>query len=171
MLTRPSLAEMHDYRRDVDARMQQAAAGRASDAALRELVALGLNHEQQHQELLLTDVKHLLSLNPLAPAYRERAAPRHRWPRRSRAARVDRFRRRRRRDRPQRRRASPSTTNAAPRGAARSPTRLASRLVTNGEYLQFIEQGGYADPQLWLAEGWDWVNAEPARAAPVLAPR
>jgi ergothioneine biosynthesis protein EgtB len=153
MLTRPPLAEVHDYRRDVDRRMQRLLQDAAAHVFLRDLVVLGLNHEQQHQELLLTDVKHLLSLNPLAPAYCER----HVHP------------------------AAPGAAlewvdfaggisaighcgtgfafdNELPRhDALLQPFRLASRLVTNGEYLHFVEQGGYADAQLWLAEGWDWV--------------
>jgi len=158
MLTRPPLAEIHDYRRDVDARMQHLLQDEAAHDCLRGLVVLGLNHEQQHHELLLTDVKHLLSLNPLAPAYRVPAAP------------------------PLPPNAAPGTalewvdfaggvTAIGHRGAGFAfdnelpchdvllrPFRLGSRLVTNGEYLQFVEGGAYADPRLWLAEGWDWVN-------------
>lgn len=158
MLTRPPLAEIHDYRRDVDARMQRLLQDEAAHVSLRDLVVLGLNHEEQHQELLLTDVKHLLSLNPLAPAYREQAAPL----------------------------LPPNAAPSAPlewvdfaggvtaighRGTGFAfdnelprhdvllqPFGLGSRLVTNGEYLQFVERGGYADPQLWLSEGWDWVS-------------
>ena len=154
MLTRPPLAEVHDYRRDVDRRMQHLLQDAAAHVFLRDLVALGLNHEQQHQELLLTDVKHLLSLNPLAPAYRERhahpAAPGAplEWVDFDRGISAIGHRG-----------TGFSFDNELPRHEVLlQPFRMASRLVTNGEYLQFVEQGGYADAQLWLAEGWDWVG-------------
>ena len=161
LLTRPSLDEVRAYRANVDARMLHLLEGEP-DPTLVELVTLGLQHEQQHQELMLTDVKHLLAQNPLAPAYDGDAI----------------------------------TPGAAPlplgflefdgglveighdgRGFAfdnelprhRSyvaPFELASRLVTNGDYLAFIEAGGYRDPSLWLAEGWDKV-ASGELAAPL----
>jgi ergothioneine biosynthesis protein EgtB len=154
VLTRPALAQIHDYRRDVDARMQRLLEAGAVRASLRELVVLGLNHEQQHQELLLTDVKHLLSLNPLAPAYRAQSA--HPAPPGAPLEWIDfaggvgaighrgtGF----------------AFDNESPRHEVLlQPYRLGTRLVSNGEYLRFVEQGGYADPQLWLSEGWDWVN-------------
>jgi ergothioneine biosynthesis protein EgtB len=155
MLTRPPLSAVRDYRSDVEERMQRLLAARGSDAKLQELVILGLNHEQQHQELLLTDIKHLLSLSPLKPAYHDQAV--------SRAAKT------------------PALSwqnfegglteigsegtsfcfdNELPRHRVFLESfALAPRLVTNGEYLDFIEQGAYRDPRLWLAEGWDWVNA------------
>jgi ergothioneine biosynthesis protein EgtB len=158
MLTRPPLAEIQCYRRDVDARLQRLLRDEAAHVSLRDLVILGLNHEQQHQELLLTDVKHLLSLNPLAPAYREQIAPLL-PPNAAQSAPLDwvDF--------------AGGVTAIGHRGTGFSfdnelprhdvllqPFRLGSRLVTNGEYLQFVERGGYAEPQLWLAEGWDWVS-------------
>ncbi|MGH7337704.1 MAG: DinB family protein, partial [Myxococcota bacterium] len=79
LLTRPSLAQVLAYREHVDRHMQGLLSVSAHDAALREIVLLGTHHEQQHQELILTDLKHLFGQNPLAPAYREsaaRAAPR-----------------------------------------------------------------------------------------------
>ena len=153
LLTRPSLADVQSYRRNVDARMLTLLA-RRSQANIATLVELGLQHEQQHQELMLTDVKHLLSMNPLKPAYvRQRAeaavktAPidwiefdagiveigshgkdfcfDNELPRHRQF--VERF-------------------------------ALASRLITNGEFLAFVEAGGYANPTLWLSEGWDWVR-------------
>src|ERR1035437_6295637 len=71
MLSRPSLATVRAYRQDVDRRMRTLLDRRGNDAALQALITLGLNHEQQHQELILTDFKHLLSLNPLKPVYRD----------------------------------------------------------------------------------------------------
>src|SRR3982750_691011 len=74
LVTRPDLAQVKRYRAHVDERMQALLATRGDDAELAALVVLGLQHEQQHQELLLTDIKHALSFNPLAPAYARR------WP-------------------------------------------------------------------------------------------
>jgi len=71
MLSRPSLATVRDYRQDVDRRMRSLFERYGRDTALQALITLGLNHEQQHQELILTDCKHLLSLNPLKPVYRD----------------------------------------------------------------------------------------------------
>jgi ergothioneine biosynthesis protein EgtB len=126
---------------------------------LGALLMLGMQHEQQHQELMLTDVKHLLAQNPLLPAYLE-GAPAAAAP------------------------AAPLAwltfdgglvdighdgdgfcfDNELPRHRQYvAPFALASRLVTNGEYLAFIEAGGYDDPALWLAEGWDWVRANGLR--------
>ena len=164
LLTRPELAGVLAYRADVDRRVQSMLAERAADshpdadADLAALLTLGLHHEQQHQELILTDLKHLFSHNPLAPAYAVRPAATE---------------------------AAPALSwhdfpggiveighagtgfyydNETPRHRVfLEPYRLASRLVTNGEFLQFIEAGGYADPVHWLAEGWDWRLAENRR--------
>ena len=154
LLTRPSLDEVKAYRADVDRRMALLL-GHAVDETLAALVELGLQHEQQHQELMLTDVKHLLSCNPLYPAYADDAlipgapAPALAWldfdgglaeiGYNGRGFCFD---------------------NELPRHRTYvAPFALASRLVTNGEYLAFIEAGGYRDPALWLAEGWDKVCA------------
>jgi ergothioneine biosynthesis protein EgtB len=162
LLTRPTLAEVHAYRADVDARMLHLLASAPDDAGLAALVELGLQHEQQHQELILTDVKHLLSRNPLYPPYIDSALPASgpveplAW--------IDfdgglaeighaggGF----------------AFDNESPRHRAYlEPFALASRLVTNGEYLDFIEAGGYRDPSLWLSDGWDLV-ADGTLAAPL----
>jgi len=153
LLTRPSLDEVRAYRRDVDARMLRLLGARAGDARLAELVELGLQHEQQHQELVLTDLKHLLAQNPLYPAYAaeplgaEPAPGALEWiPCAGGLAEIGfnghGF----------------CFDNELPRHRAYlAPFEIASRLVTNGEYLAFIEAGGYRDPALWLAEGWDKV--------------
>ena len=155
LVTRPGMAVVHAYRLDVDARMLRLLESRADDAALAELLALGLEHEQQHQELILTDVKHLLAQNPLYPAYAGTAlaasppAPALLW-RGVEGGLADighaggGF----------------SFDNELPRHRQYvAPFELASRLVTNGEYLAFIEAGGYRDASLWLSEGWDQVCA------------
>jgi ergothioneine biosynthesis protein EgtB len=162
LLTRPSLDEVKAYRANVDARMLRLFEARPDDAALAQLVTLGLQHEQQHQELMLTDVKHLLFHNPIAPSYDgEALAPGSAPPplaflefdgglveigHDGRGFCFD---------------------NELPRHRSYvAPFTLASRLVTNGEYAAFIEAGGYRDPALWLAEGWDKV-ASGELAAPL----
>lgn len=148
LLTRPSLQDVLAYRAAVDARMVAVIA--AADTATQSLIELGLHHEQQHQELLLMDIKYLLSLNPLAPAYRDGpaaisspAAP-LRWQAGADgivAVGHD--------------GAGFHFDNETPRHEALlAPHALASRLVTNGEYLAFMRDGGYADARLWLADGW-----------------
>ncbi|MEO5698177.1 MAG: ergothioneine biosynthesis protein EgtB [Burkholderiaceae bacterium] len=165
LMTRPTLAEVLQYRDNVDARIQQLLASRSDDAALTELVVLGLHHEQQHQELLLTDIKHLLSLNPAGAAYARR------WP----MARV--------RALPQRWIGYPGGTiehgfdpardggfcfdNETPRHRAHTaPFELASRPVNYGDYLAFIDDAGYRRPELWLSMGWEWLHSG-QRAAPL----
>jgi ergothioneine biosynthesis protein EgtB len=155
LLTRPSLDEVRAYRADVDARMCRLLAADPGDAALAQLLALGLQHEQQHQELILTDLKHLLSHNPLAPAYL--ASPLAAAPPAAELA---------------WRRFDGGLADIGHTGAGFSfdnelprhrvyvaPYALASRLVTNGEYRVFVDAGGYRNPDLWLAEGWDFVCA------------
>ena len=159
LLTRPSLADVRAYRLDVDRRMTRLLArrggGAALDPALAALVELGLQHEQQHQELMLTDLKHLLAQNPLFPAYLDEPLAPARppgpidWIRcEGGLAEIGHDGR------------GFCFDNELPRHRAYlAPFEIASRLVTNGEYLAFIEAGGYRDPGLWLAEGWDKVLA------------
>jgi len=155
LLTRPSLDEVRAYRQDVDRRMSRLLAQRGNDTKLAALVELGLQHEQQHQELMLTDLKHLLAQNPLCPAYVDEplgaaAAPGPlAWIRcEGGLAEIGHDGR------------GFCFDNELPRHRAYlAPFEIASRLVTNGEYLEFIEAGGYRDPNLWLAEGWDKVVA------------
>ncbi|MBF7013310.1 ergothioneine biosynthesis protein EgtB [Novosphingobium resinovorum] len=156
MLSRPSLDEVLAYRAHVDAHVELL----LDRPELAALIELGLNHEQQHQELMLTDVKHALSLNPLAPAYApllERGA--------SPAAPVEwqsqeggRYR-------------IGHEGGRGPGGFAfdnespahdvlLEPFALARRLVTNREWAEFIADGGYRNPALWLSDGWAWINAE-----------
>jgi ergothioneine biosynthesis protein EgtB len=156
LLTRPTLAEVRAYRAHVDARVARLLAARPDDAALAALVTLGVQHEQQHQELILTDVLHLLAHNPMLPAYLEHAPP---APAAPRALEWRGF--------------EGGLTaighqgsdfcfdNELPRHQVYvAPFQLTQRLVTNAEYLAFIEAGGYRDASLWLSEGWDRVCAE-----------
>lgn len=156
LLSRPTVDEVRAYRAYVDEAMLELLAERHEDAELAQLVTLGLNHEQQHQELLLTDIKHVLSVNPLKPAYREQAMP-----------------------------AAPAVDelkyvsgeagldmlghcgdgfafdNEGPRHKVLLyPHAIAERLITNGEFLEFIRDGGYTTPELWLSDGWATVQSE-----------
>ncbi|RYD54680.1 MAG: ergothioneine biosynthesis protein EgtB [Sphingomonadales bacterium] len=155
LLSRPSLEEILGYREAVDAALLEALPGLAPDVAA--LVTLGVNHEQQHQELLLTDILHHFSVNPLEPAI---------WPGEpkipvampgpigwieGRAGIVE---------------IGHDGTGFAfdcegPRHQVLlTPHALADRTVTNGEWAAFIADGGYRDPRHWLSDGWAWVQAD-----------
>ncbi|MBO1073721.1 ergothioneine biosynthesis protein EgtB [Roseomonas marmotae] len=154
MLTRPSCEEVGEYRTAVD----EAMAGLLRDppAEVPALLELGLQHEKQHQELLLTDILHALSANPLRPAYDAAWQP---PPATAGPARMldgpagvvdighdgDSF----------------AFDNETPRHPTYlSPYRIADRLVTNGEWLAFMQDGGYRQPLLWMSEGWAMCQAE-----------
>ncbi len=168
LISRPTVAEIYDYRRYVDQHVEQFVeeVDPATWAAAASVLELGLHHEQQHQELMLMDLKHVFSENPLFPAYRERdtvektrsvnnapSAPTAlRWI-----------------DHP----GGISWTghadddpgfhfdNEGPRHRVwLEPFSIASRMVTNAEYLAFIADGGYERPELWLSLGWDWAQRE-----------
>ncbi|HWP94256.1 MAG TPA: ergothioneine biosynthesis protein EgtB [Gammaproteobacteria bacterium] len=155
LLTRPSLAEVLAYRAYVDEAMARLLA-RPLEPDVAALVELGLNHEQQHQELLLMDIKHLFSLNPLLPAWRESrhapvppAPPLAFVPRQAGLVEIghagEGF----------------AFDNELPRHRVHlAAYALASRPVTNGEYIEFIRAGGYRRPELWLADGWAAVQRE-----------
>ncbi|MGB3805152.1 MAG: ergothioneine biosynthesis protein EgtB [Sphingopyxis granuli] len=168
LLTRPSLDQVRAWRDHVDAAVQAALPG--LPPAAHALIELGIQHEQQHQELLLTDIKHLFAQNPLGPALWE-PEPRFAFE----AARSS----------------APSASAPDPAGALTwvtgaegivavghdgdgfafdcevprfsmllTPHALASRPVTNGEWQQFIADGGYRTASLWLSDGWAWVQAQ-----------
>jgi len=158
LLSRPSRAEVVAYRAHVDAAMLSLLRKPegALSAELASLVVLGMNHEQQHQELIFTDVLHMLSHNPMRPAYRidgasddARPAPALTWIDFDAGLREigncgDGF----------------AFDNETPRHRVYlEGFALASRPVCNAEFLAFIADGGYRRPDLWLSEGWDWVNA------------
>jgi ergothioneine biosynthesis protein EgtB len=161
LLSRPSLSEVRSYRAHVDEAMTRLLkAPPEGSRELFDLVALGLAHEEQHQELILTDLKHAFACNPLRPAYREEQAapPTATQPVEWLAfdgglAEVG--------------RAGPGFAfdNEGPRHKVwLEPFRLASRLVTCGEYLAFVEDGGYRRPDVWLSEGWAAVQQDGWRA-------
>jgi ergothioneine biosynthesis protein EgtB len=157
-LSRPTVEEVFAYRKYVDERMLELLSSphvEGGPEGIRDLVILGLNHEQQHQELFLTDLKYTLGCNPLFPAYRDDLCPEE-------------------------------TVETDERGFVKieggireigyagdsfcfdnelarhkvylNDYLLSRRLVTNLEFLEFIDDGGYSDFRLWHSEGWDWVN-------------
>jgi len=152
LLTRPALAEVLAWRAHVDAALAAAWDSLGDDA--RALIELGINHEQQHQELLLTDMLHLFAQNPLAPAVydaapRAAAPPARRWSK------------------------HPGGIVQVGHGGGGfafdcegsahdvllRPFALADACVTNAEWEAFIAAGGYRTPKLWLSDGWAWVQA------------
>jgi ergothioneine biosynthesis protein EgtB len=157
LISRPSLEEVQAYRRHVDGRIAQALDDNLLDTALQSVLVLGLHHEQQHQELLLTDVKHALGTQPMQPAYRgdlDRTLPgeimplgwiEHAGDVVEVGARERNF----------------AFDNERPRHrVVVEPFALATRPVSNGEVLAFIGDGGYAEPRLWLADGFATAQRE-----------
>lgn len=155
-ISRPTLAEVLDWRKAVDAAMADLLAEREDDPRMIERLILGCNHEQQHQELLVTDIKHVLAQNPLAPAWRELPPPDAKPPRalewREFAGGLveighagEGF----------------AYDNESPRHRVHLEAwALADRPVSNAEYREFIADGGYRRPELWLSDGWSRVQAE-----------
>jgi ergothioneine biosynthesis protein EgtB len=151
LLTRPSLEEVYAYRAHIDRAMAEA----CGDEDLRDTILLGLHHEQQHQELILTDIKHALFANPLLPAYRTEpvtAHPAHtlEWrEHRGGVALIGHDG------------ADFCFDNEGPRHQALlRPFRITSRPVSNGEYQAFVADGGYRRPEFWLSDGWARVQEE-----------
>jgi ergothioneine biosynthesis protein EgtB len=154
MISRPSLDEIRDYRARVDEALELALPG--LDPQALALAELGINHEQQHQELLLTDILATFAENPLEPAYGELAPvdcraiePLTFHPGRSGVVDIG----------------ADGTVFAfdceGPRHQVLlSPHALANRRVTNREWSEFIADGGYETASLWLSDGWDWVRRE-----------
>lgn len=155
LLSRPTVSEVLAYRAHVDEAMQELLLAEASNVEIEQLVVLGLNHEQQHQELLLTDIKHVFSCNPLKPVVNPAlyASPR----------------------------CSPGGydfvggvsgireigavgdgfcfDNETPRHRELLHGHsIGSRLVTNGEFMEFVRDGAYSNSQLWLSDGWAVIN-------------
>lgn len=153
MLSRPSLEEVRNWRRHVDEVLDKALPTLSSTAL--ELVELGIQHEQQHQELLLTDILAAFAENPLEPAYGSiepafchLPEPLSWLPGRNGIVEIG----------------APGSGFAFDCERPRHqvllhPHNIASRPVTNGEWREFIDAGGYSTPSLWLSEGWDWVQA------------
>jgi len=161
LVSRPDLSEISEYRRHVDERMLQLlSAGDNSLEDVQHIVDIGLQHEQQHQELILTDIKHALAQNPLHPVYREgsfddaKDEVQPEWRAFEEGVYLigyegDGF----------------SFDNETPRHRVfLDAFRLSNQLVNCGEYLQFIGDGGYERPELWLSLGWQAVREHGWRA-------
>jgi ergothioneine biosynthesis protein EgtB len=158
LVTRPTVSEVFAYRQHVDDAVLRLCERIADDAEhpAWPVIELGIHHEQQHQELLLTDIKHVFWMNPLRPVYSnkpgdvepERAPSSSNWREFDSGVRPlghagEGF----------------AFDNEGPRHRVfLEAFRIASRLVTNGEYLAFIEDGGYRRPELWLSNGWATVR-------------
>jgi ergothioneine biosynthesis protein EgtB len=159
-LSRPTVAEVYAYRAHVDKAMHELLERADTDRrALHATVELGLHHEQQHQELLVTDLKYNLSVNPLHPAYAAAAPAAGTAPPLARVrleggiAAVGHDA------------GGFSFDNERPRHRVLlAPYELGSRLVTSGEYREFMDDGGYARPELWLSDGWRTVQERGWRA-------
>jgi ergothioneine biosynthesis protein EgtB len=157
LITRPSLAQILDYRAHVEAAID-VQWNNLPEAAL-QLIELGIHHEQQHQELLLTDILHLFSQNPAFPAY---------WPEPVlRDASGDGVERLDWVEGPSGIQSIGNDGNGfafdceGPRhDVLLQPFALADRTVTNGEWIEFMNDGGYGEPRHWLADGWAWVQGE-----------
>ena len=159
LITRPSADEVTAYRRHVDEAVTRLIESANNLAELAPIIEIGLHHEQQHQELLLTDILHAFSLNETHPAYDSQ----WQWPQPAGTSAIG---------------AKPSTLLAGihtiGHGGASfcfdnerpahqillQPVRVAPSLVSNGEWLEFMADGGYATPTLWLSDGWATVEAQ-----------
>jgi ergothioneine biosynthesis protein EgtB len=167
LLSRPGLADVQDYRAHVDRKMLDRIT-HGLEESLAAVVELGLNHEQQHQELMLTDIKHVLSCNPIFPTYlsgkRRTSNPSGAsWDALASAGLAASNWRRYRDGVYEVGHAGQGFAydNESPRHRQfAEPFELATRLVTCGEYLQFIDDGGYQRPELWLSPGWQRVCDE-----------
>ncbi len=160
-MTRPTIDEVIDFRQFVDEQMEAFLTSGSVPSDLLPVIELGLQHEQQHQELLLYDIKYILGHNPLFPTYRENG--------------------------PSQPSGSPAELHFLPLGEGLYEIgyegnefhfdneegvhqtflhdfAIANRLVTNAEYLEFIQDGGYSDFRHWLSEGWEWVKADQIKA-------
>lgn len=155
LLSRPTLAQVLDYRSSIDAAMQELMRTDAVTESVAHVITLGLHHEQQHQELLLTDIKHVFSCNPLRPAvsrslqrpdevviaaysYSKGETGTH-----TVGADGSEF----------------SFDNETPRhNALLHEHRIGDRLITNAEFREFIQDGGYGKTDLWLSDGWAVVS-------------
>jgi len=160
-LSRPSVTDIYAYRRYVDWAMDKLLQETEGRSKILQLVILGLNHEQQHQELLVTDIKYILGHNPLFPAYNKTHVQQ---------------------SEPADKAGEMMTIEEGvyqvgytgegfhwdnEKGVHKvylNKFEISRQLVTNGEYMEFIQDGGYTDFKYWHAEGWDWVKANQIKA-------
>lgn len=161
VLSRPTVKQVLEYRSYVDSKMVELLEKMytfETAEGIKKLTILGLNHEQQHQELLFTDIKHILCINPLYPIYQSKSISTTQtnftkplaWLdcegglKEIGSHRSEQF----------------AFDNECPRHRVfLEPFQIASRLITNGEYLEFIEAGAYTNSEFWLSSGWDEIHA------------
>jgi ergothioneine biosynthesis protein EgtB len=154
MITRPGATEVTAYRAHVDSAVTKLIESTNDLSQVSPIIEIGLNHEQQHQELLITDILHAFSLNATHPAY----DPQWQWPESEPAPADGRI---------------AGIHGIGHEGASfcfdneqpahqilLQPVRLSPSLVTNGEWLEFMADGGYATPTLWLSDGWATIEAQ-----------
>lgn len=159
-LSRPSVSDVFKYREYVDEKMNAFLQSKYLTESLESLLELGLNHEQQHQELLLTDIKYILGHNPLFPPYKKKNISKKE---KIEASEMLRF--------------SEGVYEIGFKGEGfcfdnelgrhkvyLNDFQISSQLVTNQDYLEFIESGGYQDFRHWHAEGWEWVKENEAKS-------
>lgn len=158
-LSRPSVSDVYRYRKYVDEKMTEFLNSHHMTHALLPLLELGLNHEQQHQELLITDIKYILGHNPLFPVYKESSNTSH-APANKKMLHFSEgiyeigF-------------DGPGFCFDNEMGKHKvylNDFAISDQLVTNGEYLEFMEAGGYSDFRYWHADGWNWVKENHAAA-------
>ncbi|GAB4380822.1 MAG: ergothioneine biosynthesis protein EgtB [Salibacteraceae bacterium] len=154
-ITRPSVSEVKQYRAYVDSQMEKFLSN-GIEPSLEELITIGINHEQQHQELLLTDIKYTLSCNPIKPAYMDGAPPEESFWEKSADVVIEQgvyeighagkgF----------------CFDNETPRHRVYvHQCTVSGAPVTNDEFLEFLNDKGYARAEFWLDEGWSWVNTQ-----------
>ena len=161
-LTRPSVDEIYKYRKHVDEKMMLFIENH-SDSAINDLIILGLNHEQQHQELLLTDIKYMFGHNPLFPVYDENfsdSISENKIDETLDLVKIeagiyqigyheDAF---------------SYDNELGVHSVYLNEFSIQNSLVSNGEYLEFMEAGGYTDFNLWLDDGWSWINSNQIEA-------
>ncbi|UFH33063.1 ergothioneine biosynthesis protein EgtB [Chryseobacterium sp. C-71] len=159
-LSRPSVSDIYKYRKYVDEQMDKFLQSEYLTEEIKPLLELGLNHEQQHQELLMTDIKYILGHNPLFPAYKNEA-----FSTKEHSENIEMIH------------FNEGVYEIGFQGEGFSfdnelgrhkvylnDFKIADRLVSNQEYLEFMEAGGYNDFRHWHAEGWDWVKQNEAKS-------
>jgi ergothioneine biosynthesis protein EgtB len=161
LVTRPDLAAVKAYRAAVDERIAALLGRTVLEPEMASLLELGLQHEQQHQELILTDIKHLLSCNPLAPAYHEKwplatvhPVSLHWLPQAGGLVEIGHSQGN-----------GFAFDNEEPRHQVwLKPFGLANRLITHGEWADFVADGAYNDHRWWLSAGWEWLRSQRIQA-------
>lgn len=159
-MTRPTVEEIFNYRKSVDGHMLELFEQGGLSGEVKDVIEVGLQHEQQHQELLVTDIKYILGNNPLFPAYAEWKERPSTSPQKENYLEIE-----------------PGLFDIGYKGdefcydnekgahkAFLNGFRIMDRLVTNGEFMDFMEDRGYESFEWWLSEGWDWVKANQIKA-------